>query len=205
MFFEKHFSKLQRLPKRRSGCFFEFFYCQFFKERKKNFSKTNRSKKQIFWQTFKTIFSQKNDNAKDDERQCWTFFKNQKKNSRGRVLGILEENVFFSEKWSIFSKEQDWKKQKRKKDETKRRRNTEGWFTERDEKRQRKRRLNENTKVLEKEKKTRYFFEKKLFNKKKKERTNEETRDNESEHQEGTWKEKKHEERQNKKKKKREK
>ena len=87
--------------------FFEFFcIAHFSKKERRIFPKQKEVKNKSFDRRSKPFFS-KNDNAKDDERQCWTFFKNQKKNFRGRVLGILEENVFCSEKWSIFSKEQD--------------------------------------------------------------------------------------------------
>ena len=48
------------MPKRRSGCFFEFFFVlPVFQRKKEDFFKTNKSKKQIFSQTFKTIVSQK--------------------------------------------------------------------------------------------------------------------------------------------------
>ena len=97
------------------------------------------------------------------KKEIWIFFWVWK-----TVSVILEENVFCSETWSIFSKEQDklkgvqrkrWKKTVKKATE---------W----------------NTKVLEK--KRHGVLEKKLFNKKRKERTNEESRHKESEHQEGT-------------------
>ena len=122
------------------------------------------------------------------KEQFLNFFKNQK-NFRETILGMLEENVFCSEKWSIFSTEQDWILSKKKKDETKRRRNTEG-CSQKEMKKTVKKATEWNTKVLEKERRHGIFWKRNCSTRK--ERKEQMRRvDKESEHQECTWKDRK--------------
>ena len=101
-------------------------YCPFFKQRNKIFFKTNKSKKTNLFSDVQQHFFSQNDNAKDDERTIFEIFQKTKKNFRETVLVKLEDKIDFSEKWCIFSKEQDRKNKKKKKTKQKRRRKTEG-------------------------------------------------------------------------------
>ena len=75
--------------------FWVFLYCPFSNEETRFFSKQTKVNKQILFQTFNTIFSQKMIMQKMMKEQFLKFPKT-KKNFRETVLVILEENVFCS-------------------------------------------------------------------------------------------------------------